>query len=67
MWGASTSVGTTAITIPITTTNRNKAGSSRRARPAQKRRRRTVPVPPHSFTSSDVMRKPDNTKNASTP
>ena len=43
------------------------AGSKRRARPAQKRLRRTVPLTPHSFTNRDVMRKPESTKNESTP
>ncbi len=38
--------GTTAMTMPMTVTNRNSAGSSRRARPAQKRRRRMVPSRP---------------------
>ncbi len=67
MCGVSSSRGTTAITMPMTATKRNTAGSSRRARPAQKRRRRTVPVLAHSFTSSEVMRKPESTKKASTP
>ena len=67
MCGAWRSVGTTAITIPITMISKKSAGSSRRARPAQNRRSRMEPVPPHSFTNSDVMRKPESTKKASTP
>ena len=43
------------------------AGNKRLARPAQKRLSLTVPLVPHSFTSSDVMRKPERTKNESTP
>ena len=67
MWGVARSRGTTAMTMPMTATSRNSAGSSRRARPAQKRRSRMVPVPPHSLTSSDVIRNPDSTKKESTP
>ena len=41
---------------------RSRAGSSRRARRAQNRRRLTVAVADHSFTSSVEMRKPERTK-----
>ena len=51
----------------MTATSTNSAGRSRRARPAQKRRNRMVPVPPHSSTSCEVMRNPESTKKASTP
>ena len=67
MFWLESSCGQMAITNPTTVTIKNKAGRSRRARPAQNRRRRMVPVPPHSFTNSDVMRKPESTKKASTP
>ena len=59
--------GTTASTMPMTATSRKSAGKSRRARPAQNRRRRIVPLPPHSLTSSEVIKKPERTKNESTP
>ena len=56
MFGVTRILGQTAMTTPTTATMRKSAGSRRRARPAQKRRSRIVPVPLHSFTSSDVMR-----------
>jgi hypothetical protein len=55
---------------PATTTatsTTSSAGSSRRARRAQNARSRIRPVPARSASSSDVIRKPDSTKNASTP
>ena len=67
MWGVARTRGTTAMTMPMTATNKKSAGRSRRARPAQKRRRRIVPVPPHSVTSNDVIRNPESTKKESTP
>ncbi len=67
MCGVLSNVGTAAITMPMTAIKKKRAGSSRRARPAQKRRRRMVPDSPHSFTSNEVMRNPESTKKASTP
>ncbi len=67
MCGVARTWGQTARTKPTTATMRKSAGSSRRARPAQKRLSLIVPVVPHSFTSRDVMRKPESTKNESTP
>jgi hypothetical protein len=55
------------MTMPRTATSRNSAGSRRRARPAQNRRSQIVPEPAHSLTSREVMRKPERTKNESTP
>ena len=67
MCGVASTVGTTASTMPMTAMRRKSAGSRRRARPAQKRRSRIVPLLLHSFTSSDVIRKPERTKKESTP
>ncbi len=67
MWGVARTRGATAMTVPMTATNTKSAGRSRRARPDQKRRRRIVPVPSHSLTSNDVIRKPESTKKKSTP
>ncbi len=44
------------------TNSTNRAGSRRRARRPQNRRRLTVPDFAHSFTSSAVMRNPLRTK-----
>jgi hypothetical protein len=46
---------------------KKSAGSNRRARRAQNAPSRIVRVARHSETSSEVMRKPDKTKNVSTP
>ena len=51
----------------VTTRTRPEAGSSRRARRAQKLGSEMVPVVASSRSSSDVIRKPDSTKNTSTP
>ena len=67
MFGVASTVGTTARTMPMTAMRRNSAGSRRRARPAQKRHNRMVPLPLHSRTRSDVIRKPERTKKESTP
>ena len=67
MWRVDRTPGATAMTMPMTATNTKSAGRSLRARPAQKRRRRIVPVPSHSLTSSDVIRNPESTKKESTP
>ena len=67
MFGVASSDGTTARTMPMTAMRRKSAGSRRRARPAQKRRRRMVPLALHSRTRSDVIRKPERTKKESTP
>jgi len=67
MSGVASTLGTTASTMPMAAMRRNSAGSRRRARAAQKRRSRMVPLPLHSRTRSDVIRKPERTKKASTP
>jgi hypothetical protein len=51
----------------VQTSTRPEAGSRRRARRAQKFDSDTVPVVRSSRSNSDVMRKPDRTKNTSTP
>lgn len=56
-----------AEAMPVTASTRNAAGSSRRMRRAQKRASETVPSRASSRTRMPVMRKPDSTKNTSTP
>jgi hypothetical protein len=67
MFGVASTVDTTARTMPMTAMRTNSAGSRRRARPAQKRRNRMVPLPLHCRTRSDVIRNPERTKKKSTP
>ena len=54
-----------AMTVATTTTH--EAGSSLRARRAQNRGNEIVPVVVASRSSSLVIKKPDSTKNTSTP
>ena len=61
--GSSTSAPATRVAM-ITS---DDAGSRRRARLAQKRPRPMEPVRSSSPRSSDVIRKPETTKNTSTP
>jgi len=63
-WDAGASTAAYNAMAPSTTSS---AGSRRRARRAQNPGRLMRPFRPHSVSSSDVMRKPDSTKNASTP
>ena len=51
----------------VTTSTRHDAGSSRRARRAQNPGSDSVPVDASSLSSRRVIRKPDRTKNTSTP
>ena len=57
----------TAPATTVTTRTSTEAGSRRRARRAQKLGSETVPVAASSRSSSRVIRKPDTTKNTSTP
>ena len=53
--------------MSVATTTRHEAGIRRRARRAQKFGSDTVPVRETSPSSSEVIRKPETTKNTSTP
>ncbi len=57
----------TKATAATTTSITASAGSRRRARRSQNWPRATRPSRSRSSISSDVMRKPDTTKNTSTP
>ncbi len=57
----------TCEAITVTTTTTHDAGSSRRARRAQKWRSEIVPVVATSRNSRRVIKNPDSTKNTSTP
>ena len=58
---------TSSAATLTTASSRYTAGSRRLARRIQNWRSDTVPVPSRSSTISDVIRKPETTKNTSTP
>jgi hypothetical protein len=60
-------VPTASVSAATTASITNSAGSSRRARRHQNSPRRIRPVRSRSPISNDVMRKPEMTKNTSTP